>query len=195
MNLKPDTRTQLIQTAIRLFYEKGALWVSFQKIADEVKISQPAIYNHFEDKDDLIRACIVASAESGRTIIDEHVSKNDSAIDKLRAYLEGNFIWIKTKPAEGAILLSMYYFALNSRPIYELMDLIHKQSSSRLEKHLDKGNQEQIWKIKSTKMVARSIHNILLGEMIKAVHNPHETTLEMRSLFIWKSVAKLLKIS
>jgi AcrR family transcriptional regulator len=168
--------------------------VSFQQIATKVQISQPAVYKHFEDKDDLMRACILSSAQSGRAIIDDHVAQKKNVKDKLKAYLEGNLLWVEKRPAETAILLSMYYFSLNSAPIHAVMDLIHQQSLSRLLIPLEQGNQEKAWKVKDSMLVARAIHDLLLGEMIKAVLFPKETSSEKRSQFLWKAVLKLLDI-
>jgi len=188
------TREELIKTAIQLFHEQGAHWVSFQQIAKKVRISQPAVYKHFEDKDDLMRACILSSAQSGRSIIDDHVSQKKNIRDKLKAYLEGNLLWVEKKPAETAIIVSMYYFAINSAPIHDVMDLIHQQSLNRLLVHLEQGNQDKAWKIKDSLAVARALHNLLVGEVIKAVHFPKEMSFEKRSRQLWMSASKILEI-
>jgi AcrR family transcriptional regulator len=188
------TRDELIKVAIQLFHEQGAHWVSFQQIAKKVRISQPAVYKHFEDKDDLMRACILSSAQSGRAIIDDHVAQKKSIKDKLRAYLEGNLLWVEKKPAETAIVVSMYYFSVNSAPIHDVMDLIHQQSLNRLLVHLEQGNQEKVWKIKDGLAIARALHDLLMGEVIKAVHFPKEMNFEKRSQLLWMAASKLLGI-
>ncbi len=192
---KAETRDQLITAAIQLFYEKGAHWVSFQQIADKVGISQPGVYKHFEDKDDLMKACILRAAETGRMLIDQHVGAKSTARKKLFAYLEANLLWMKNHPSEGAVLLAMYYFALKSPPIHEIMTLINKQSVNRVSSHLSLGNDEKVWSLKDPLPIARTIHDLLLGEMIKAIHDPSEISLEKRVKFLWKTVEKLVTVS
>jgi AcrR family transcriptional regulator len=190
---KSDTKLQIIESAIKLFHENGAQWVSFKMIADKVGISQPAIYKHYQDKDDLLKSCILYSAQSGREIIDTNVNLRTSAEDKLKAYLEGNLMWACFKPQEGAIVLSMYYYALNHKPIFELMNMIHAQSIQRLSLHLESGQKEKSWKLKNTPALARAIHDLLLGEMIKTVHDPKDMPLEERVNFLWGNVGRLLE--
>jgi len=190
---KIDTKQQIIEAAIKLFHENGAQWVSFKMIADKVGISQPAIYKHYQDKDDLLKACILYSAQSGREIIDSHVSLRSGAEEKLKAYIEGNLMWVCFKPQEGAIVLSMYYYALNHKPIFELMTMIHTQSHQRICGHLEAGAKEKKWKILDIPSLARCIHDLLLGEMIKTVHAPKEMNLDERSSFLWSHVRNLLR--
>lgn len=191
---KNDTKLDIIETALKLFHQNGAQWVSFKMIADKVGISQPAIYKHYQDKDDLLKACILYSAQSGREIIDSQVNLRTSTQDKLKAYLEGNLMWIYLKPQEGAIVLSMYYYALNHRPLYELMEMIHSQSIQRLCVHIESGVKEKRWKVKDAGFLARGIHDLLLGEMIKTVHAPKEMSLNERVDFLWGHVSGLLRI-
>jgi AcrR family transcriptional regulator len=169
--------------------------VSFQQIAEKVGISQPGVYKHFEDKDDLMKACILKAAESGRTLIDQHVSAKLTARKKLFAYLEANLLWMQNHPSEGAVLLAMYYFALKSSPIHEIMTLINKQSVDRMSSLLVLGHDEKVWNLKDPLPIARAIHDLLLGEMIKAIHDPVEVSLEKRMKFLWKTVEKLVTVS
>ncbi|MFT5452978.1 MAG: AcrR family transcriptional regulator, partial [Enterobacterales bacterium] len=48
-----DTRTAILKVATTLFANKGYDGVSMRNIADDVKISAPALYNHFKDKQSL----------------------------------------------------------------------------------------------------------------------------------------------
>lgn len=50
-----DLRRRLLETASRLFQERGYENVSIRSIAQEVGCSQMAMYRHFPDKDALIR--------------------------------------------------------------------------------------------------------------------------------------------
>jgi TetR/AcrR family fatty acid metabolism transcriptional regulator len=192
-----STKVQIVQAATQLFHKNGAHWVSFQQIADQVKISQPALYRHFEDKDDLMRACILYAAQSGREIIDRHVSLENKTLDQMRAYMQGNLLWLYGQPQQASLILSMYYFALNNQPIRDLMLQIENQSVGRLSHYLIKGLQENLWHIKKSRIkeTAREIHDLMLGEMIKAAHWPDEIKLDKRTQFLWQAVSKLLIIS
>jgi AcrR family transcriptional regulator len=187
-----ETRARLIQAATDLFYEKGVQWVSFQQIASAVGLTNAALYKHFADKDDLLQACALSAAQSGRQIIDRNLNETQSAKQRLYSYIEGNLLWLNERPKEGLIVLSLYYFGFNSAPIQKLLVSINSQSISRIRARLAEGNREKSWKVIDTERSARAVHDLMLGEMIKAVHQPHEMKIEYRVEFLWENVASII---
>ncbi len=173
------TEDKIIDAACDLFYESGVHWVSFQQIAEKVGISQSAIYRHFEDKDDLLRACIERMALLGREIIDQNINETKSAKEQLDQYIEGNFLWLKKRPKDGALYLALFYFGFNNKSIQSLVKDINSKSEQRLVIRLMAGQREGSWKISNPALTARGIHNILVGELIKFINDPSE--------FPWKN--------
>jgi AcrR family transcriptional regulator len=51
-----DTRTRLVQTALRLFAEHGVEGTSLQMIADALGVTKAAVYYHFKTKDEITEA-------------------------------------------------------------------------------------------------------------------------------------------
>ena len=49
-----ETRDEILDAALRLFSEHGVMGVSTRQIAGRVGISQPALYAHFRNRDDLL---------------------------------------------------------------------------------------------------------------------------------------------
>ena len=52
-----DTKSQIFNTALRLFAENGYENVSVRDIAKAVGIKAASIYNHFENKEQILEAC------------------------------------------------------------------------------------------------------------------------------------------
>ncbi len=192
--IKNDTKALIIREAMKLFFEHGVHWVSFQQVADKVKISQPAIYRHFKDKDDLVVACTLKAAESGRQLIDEMVAEQKLPLKKLFAYIHGNLIWVDQKRDESAMLLAMYYFSHINPPLNEILHLIHAQSVARIKFQLDEGNKAKSWKIEKTEVFARAIHDLLTGEMIKTFYSPQEMNTEVRMKFLKNLLLSMIKV-
>jgi AcrR family transcriptional regulator len=48
------TRAKILDTATRLFYERGTLAVGVNEIAEAAGVSKVTLYRHFENKDDLV---------------------------------------------------------------------------------------------------------------------------------------------
>lgn len=56
-----DTKTRVLTTAVKLFSQKGFSAVSMREIAQTVRISAPALYNHFDNKESLYQAAVSAA--------------------------------------------------------------------------------------------------------------------------------------
>jgi len=52
----PATRDRIVDTALRLFSEKGTSAVSMRELADAADVTVPGVYYHFASKADLIQA-------------------------------------------------------------------------------------------------------------------------------------------
>lgn len=186
------TKENITKVALKLFHKHGVHWVSFHQIAEKVGVSQAALYKYFKDKDELIKACALMAVENGRKIIDAHIDPHASAGKQIYAYLEGNLKWLKENPQEGAILLALFYFSYNNPETQRLMLGIYQQSIERLAVRLSAGIREKAWQVSDIFSTARIIHNIFLGEMLKAIHTPNEFEIKARTDLLWAGVQKLL---
>lgn len=193
LTVTKDTKSLIIEAALELFYEFGVHWVSFQQIANQVKISQPAIYKHYKDKDDLVCACTLNAAESGRAFIDSMVETKTSPSQKLHVYIEANLIWMDRNRKHGAMLLAMYYFSHMNARLKQVQDAIQGQSILRIKRQLDLGNENMTWKISNSELCARIIHDLLIGEMIKAFHETPEVNSKVRAKLVKNMVGSLIK--
>lgn len=187
-----DTKQKIIEVAIQLFSKHGIHWVSFQQIAEKVGISQPGVYKHFANKDDLLKHCITFAANSDRAYIDEQVSKKKTAKTKLHAYIATNLESAIVHNTHNSIFLSMYYFSLNNPEILKVFIEFNNKSVERILHQLEIGEQENFWKLDNKATTARNIHNLLTGEIIKTIINPKELSLAKRTENTWIAIEKLI---
>lgn len=57
------TKEQILKTALKFFLQKGFYNVSMSMIAAELRISKPAIYHHFNNKDAMVEGVLDYSTE------------------------------------------------------------------------------------------------------------------------------------
>ncbi len=188
-----DTKQKIINHAIELYSKHGIHWVGFQQIAEKVGISQPAIYKHFSDKDDLLKNCIEHVFDTDRHYIDEKVSKFKEPSKQLKAYLTANIELSYKRRSHNAIILSMIYFSINSRSILDLYTTTTEQGINRIKSLLQNGKEQKIWKLKDPNLTARNIHNLLVGESIKATLNPAELDIESRIKVLIEATEEWIK--
>lgn len=55
---RTDTREVILSTALELFADKGYDATSMREIAEKIGISKPALYYHFDSKEDIVRGVL-----------------------------------------------------------------------------------------------------------------------------------------
>ena len=65
------TRQQILETAQRLFAERGYDATSLQMIADEMGLTKAAVYYHFRAKNELLHAAMLPGIQRLKVLIDE----------------------------------------------------------------------------------------------------------------------------
>lgn len=82
-----DTRKTILNAAMVLFSEKGFDTISMRNIADAVKISPPALYNHFKDKQTLYLSVIEESFANKSEKLVAALTIKGAAIDRLENFV------------------------------------------------------------------------------------------------------------
>ena len=54
------TKELIIETATKSFVENGVKSVTIDKIVKDLHTSKRTVYSHFEDKIDLLKACLIS---------------------------------------------------------------------------------------------------------------------------------------
>lgn len=75
-------RQAILAAAFTVFARRGFTQAGVQEIADEANVAKPTVYSHFEDKEDLFRHAMTATA-------DAVLAENLAALDRLRAGRQG----------------------------------------------------------------------------------------------------------
>lgn len=93
-NKYPEETVELIlNTAARLFTEKGFDKTSLQDIIDETKLSKGAIYHHFTSKEDIFdKICQRIGAENSERLAAVRDSKDMNGLEKLRSIFRSSML-------------------------------------------------------------------------------------------------------
>lgn len=165
-----NTRTRIIENATKQFYERGFERVTFTQIAHAAGISQPALYNHFNDKMEVLMACTLEGVAAGQSYINSFIDPLASAKKKFESYIIGNLKWVQTHAPEAHCLLAVYYYAMSEPLARQVYDRVEQGGRERIEGFLAQAHHEKVWNIKNTKHCAELVHSLLVGEMIKLLH-------------------------
>ena len=77
------TRERIIETATGLFVKHGVKSVTINRIVKELHTSKRTIYNHFEDKTDLLKACLAVYHKKVKKENEEIIESSDNAIEAM----------------------------------------------------------------------------------------------------------------
>lgn len=82
-----DTKSKILTSAIHLFSAHGFRSVSMRQISNDVKISAPALYNHFKDKKTLYIAAIEESFKNKSDLLLEALTGQSKPLDSLEHFV------------------------------------------------------------------------------------------------------------
>lgn len=77
------TRELILETATRLFMEHGVKTVTINRIVTELHTSKRTIYSHFDDKTELLKACLKAYNIQIKTENEELIEQSADAIEAM----------------------------------------------------------------------------------------------------------------
>jgi AcrR family transcriptional regulator len=83
-----EKRNAVLQTAAHLFLEQGYRRTSMGELAKRLKITKPALYHYFKNKEQIVVDCYsygIAEIESG---LDRALVSHGTGFDKVKAYIE-----------------------------------------------------------------------------------------------------------
>jgi AcrR family transcriptional regulator len=187
-----ETKGKIVDVALGLFQARGFHKVSLPEIGKAVGISHAAIYEYFSDKDALLAACIRYAIDRTRGQIDATIGVNDPADKKLKGYIVANIRAAHHDRAAVGQLLSLYFYAAYNPQIRTAHLEIVAASTARVESHVIQGNREGAWSVKDPGPRARMIHDLLLGEVFKAHHDPSDMAEKKRAELVWKTARRIL---
>ncbi|NOX19150.1 MAG: TetR/AcrR family transcriptional regulator [Chlorobi bacterium] len=118
----------IIDEAINIIHENGYESFSIRELASRVKISEPAIYRHFLNKEDIILG-ILSRFHEFENLLAKEINDFDNPLDKIR-----HFIFFHFKFLEENKELTSVIFAEN---IFNQSKLLRKKFMSVIERRKD----------------------------------------------------------
>lgn len=86
--MKQETRKEeIINTAAKLFKEKGYSAVTMRDLATAMGIKAASLYNHINSKQEILKEIIISLAEDFTNGMKEINNSNNSSIEKLKAII------------------------------------------------------------------------------------------------------------
>ncbi|MGE0687758.1 MAG: TetR/AcrR family transcriptional regulator [Dehalococcoidia bacterium] len=117
-------RAQIIKSTVDVLADLGFARTSLAEIARRAGISKGVIHYHFHGKRELIEEVIAQTFKQEHDWTQTLLEKDVSASTKLKAYIDGNVVFIKTNPRYLKALLEIFqnYRRDDGAPFFEGTD-------------------------------------------------------------------------
>lgn len=159
-----------------MFCERGYSRTTFDEIAKKINLTKGAIYWHFRNKPDIIKALIIESFEHNQTAINQKIPEVKTLDDLLRYFIYSAQI-VKTTPSFRQCLFFIIYQiewseglsnTLNSSgPIKQIVNYHQDLITQVLKNSCENGEISSTTDIQTTTKILYSMWNGLLHQAIK----------------------------
>lgn len=195
MNMKKGEiqRAKIINIAIEHISEKGIAATSFQKIADELGISQSGVFHYFKNKTQLFLGVMDDIVERNHNLVNDLFTPTDDTFSKIKKHCMANFTWLIDKPAEAKIVLYLYQQSSTNPGVRPLGDKIISTGRERLIELISKAQEEgAISSSIDSEIWGRLIHEFLTGGIIQTISLYEEVEPQKEAQNFEKRLTELL---
>lgn len=95
----------IIDEAINIIHEGGYESLSIRELAGKVKISEPAIYRHFLNKEDIILGILSRIGEFDH-LLEANLREGKTAVEKLQHFINFHFSFLNKNKEMTSVLFS-----------------------------------------------------------------------------------------
>jgi AcrR family transcriptional regulator len=133
-------QTQIIDVSIKIISERGIQELTIKNLSKELLISEPAIYRHFKNKQDILIALLESLKNQNRLIDTFNPINQSSPYLQLKDAIREVLQKLTANPAISAIIFSEELFQNKS----ELSEIIQNIMSSNTEYFLELITEAQV---------------------------------------------------
>lgn len=182
----------IIDEAINIIHEGGYESLSIRELASKVKISEPAIYRHFLNKEDIVLGVLSRIGDFDH-LLEENIERGNNAVEKLKKFIYFHFNFLQENKEMTSILFSEDIFNQSDILKQKLLRII-KYRKSLLKNIIELGKKENEIKDIETNDVVTMIIGFIrvtilewrLGDFSFNLSNKGDQTVDA----IWKMIIR-----
>jgi AcrR family transcriptional regulator len=129
-------RDRLLKAAAHCFNQKGYSGTSLKDVANQLGLTDAALYYYVRNKEELVYQCYVRAAEIGRDAMDRAIADGNCGFDQVRRYIRYHLEYMLGDRGPIAIMSEIPSLQRNHRD--EILEF-SRRHSSRFEALLKKG--------------------------------------------------------
>jgi len=161
-------RQEILEAALKIFFEGGFHGVTMQDIANEAEFAVGTLYKFFKNKEDLYRVLLVEKVEGHISILAKTIESGIDEMDSLRKYLENVIRLVKKDIKFFRIFLSEIRGTTLNLPVESEKGLrnIREQIMTMLASVFKEGSRKKIFKDLDPYLLATAFDGIISSFML-----------------------------
>ena len=192
MNLT-SRQIEIIDASKDLIGGKGVQALTIKNLAKKMSFSEPALYRHFKDKTEIIKALLVFHKDIIQSGILDILKTERNALKKFEEILKFKFAHIEKNPALVMVIFSETSFQYNSvlsRVVRKILEQRTRKIITLIEFGQEEGSiRNDIDAVQLATVVLGCIRTTILSWKLSGF----KTDLEADGKKIWKTLEILLK--
>lgn len=196
-----ETKERILNTAVRLFIERGFYEVSLNDIIKEVDIAKGGFYHHFKSKDELIYEAmekylfpyidnIIKRIDEYEGTSKEKLKNIFNVYSELEDYLSENFEVKKISNKTFIILIVevMQKYDIMAKRLIELTDYMIDKVKGIIEKGQKTGEISTSMDIKATALSCVSLIHGVIALWVISPEIDNKMVLKLNFDYMWNSI-------
>ncbi|MBT6440097.1 MAG: TetR/AcrR family transcriptional regulator [Flavobacteriales bacterium] len=132
---------EIIEAATQLIGKGGVKSLTTKTLAAEMGFSEPALYRHFADKNEILKSVLIYYKEKLKEGLTNVINSDLSGKEKIKGMIDFQFGHFTKYPAVIMVIFSETSFQYNSQ-MSKLVSEIMRQKSSMVSGIIESGQQE-----------------------------------------------------
>lgn len=120
-----ERQQQIVETAIKLIADKGIQNLTTKNLAKEIGISEPALYRHFSNKLEILKAVIINFQIKMQPAL-EKLKKSLNSLNKIENFILEHLKIINKNPDFAKVIFSEANFQNEENLILKMNDMMNK---------------------------------------------------------------------
>jgi len=159
--VKDEVRTHIVGVARRIFTRHGFRKTTMEEIASNSRMGKSSVYYYFKSKEDIFRAVVEFEALVLKERLSRIISKNNSPLERLKAYILFRLHHTRT--------LENFYAALNEEALSHMEFILEIRRNFEIEEQelvseiLLDGMKQGVFQMSSAEIGAIAISTMMKG--------------------------------
>ncbi len=117
-------QAEIVNRSIELIADGGIQQLTIKNIANQLGVSEPAIYRHFKSKFDVLLAIIANFKDETEEVVQSVENTDGGALDKIWAMFEAHISHFVDRPAVAAVIFSEETFRHEPKLIEKILEIV-----------------------------------------------------------------------